>query len=160
MRFEGEGSRGRGGGGIVDASPPLSVRRPTFSSPSKTDFVFACDCFEANCSASRFREFTPDSFMGFSPGPLLLTGRTVPKSHRSSWSESRAGESSRTSCSSSSLSPCRACHRSCLSISSVRYVVFFALLIHGCLSRSFALGLSFGSFFRHSCTKSLNDEEN
>jgi len=98
------------------------------------------------------------AFIGFSPCPRPLTGLMVPKSHRSSFADSLLSSSSVDSSESDSelLLPCLACHLSCRSISSVRYVVFFALRTKRCLSSSLADGLRFGSFRRHCWTKSLN----
>lgn len=81
----------------------------------------------------------------------------VPKSHRSSSAAGRGSDSFSDSFSDSSSAslPCFRTQRSCLSISSVRYVVFLAFLTKGCFRSSLADGLSRGSLLKHSCTKSL-----
>jgi hypothetical protein len=97
------------------------------------------------------------SFIGLKPGALPPAGRTVPKSHRSSSSGVGRGGGSLSYSSSSSEErlPCVACHLSCRSISSVRYVVFFAFRINGCFNSSLAEGRSRGSLLKQSSIKSL-----
>ena len=108
-------------------------------------------------SFGEFLAFAAASFITLSPPALPYAGLTVPKSQRSSSSEPTYWpcSSSPSLSSSSELLPWRACHRSCLSINSVRYAGFLALRKNACFSNSFALGLSLGSFRKHDATKSL-----
>lgn len=99
-RFEGDKSLGKGGGGMLGAA--RTVRRVEFSSP------LGADCLVGDWGSGTvvwLRVFMAASFMTFSPGALRERGRTVPKSQRSSSSEVRGGEASRTSSSSSSRPP-------------------------------------------------------
>jgi hypothetical protein len=118
----GDGVLGSGGGSML----PRIVPRPGFSTSSDGAFsLFENERLGCGDWMCELLEFIPLSFIGLS-APLLPrarppTGRTVPKSHKSSSSLVCAvGCSYPSSSSWPPSSRCVACHLSSLSISSVR----------------------------------------